>query len=156
MTGQVDLLGLRPATRPDERHGLVDAPAARVEPGELGAAHDLDVGDRPVPDAVELLAVVAAVDLAEPLRLAAHVLVERLGHLVTPITAARTTAGQIQGARAGYLFVVVFTLKLSKLAMAPCPNARSLVGMETLSSGASGCWNGKGSRRLKRPWPMTR
>jgi len=98
VTGQVDLRGLSPAAGTDERHGRVDA-AARVEPGELRAAHDLDVGDRFVANAVELLVVIAAVDLAEPLRLAAHVLVERLGHLLTPIQPDARTAGRNSGPR---------------------------------------------------------
>src|SRR5258708_17309075 len=47
------------------------------------------------------------------------------------------------------------TLFRSHLAFAPWPNRRSLIGTETFSAGASGCWNGNASSRLKRPWAMT-
>jgi hypothetical protein len=80
VTGQRDRRDLRPTAGTHQHCSLIDAAAAGVEPGELGAAHDLDVGDGLVPLAVEEVVVIAAVDLAEPLGLAAHVLVERLGH----------------------------------------------------------------------------
>lgn len=49
----------------------------------------------------------------------------------------------------------IVTTKSPKLAPAPCPKIRSLIGIDTLNSGASGCWNGNASRRLNSPCPIT-
>src|SRR2546429_4258486 len=49
----------------------------------------------------------------------------------------------------------IVTTKFVNLAFAPWPNRRSYIGTDTLSAGASGCWNGNASSRLKRPWAMT-
>src|SRR5207245_299164 len=55
----------------------------------------------------------------------------------------------------GLVLSSIVTTTLANLAFAPWPNRRSLIGTETFDAGASGCWNGNASSRLKSPWAMT-
>jgi hypothetical protein len=99
----------RHRTGTDQHRRFVDGPATGIEPTQPGSAYDLDVGDRQIPDAVEQLVVVAAVDLGEPLGLAAHVLKERFGHSAHPFfpgkgpfTAVQVVPGDL-GTKGGVL-----------------------------------------------------
>src|SRR3954453_13050825 len=60
-------------------------------------------------------------------------------------------------------FWMVVTTKLSQVPMEPWPNKRAFplsaglpepTGIDTLRSGASGCWYGNASIRLKSPWAI--